>query len=89
MAIKKFGEWCQQFDENDTAGLSGGYLNKLNRATDAGEAANLNKSKIEFLVDTFLKNFNTPAQQRMAVAVLRKRLMHARDMFKPEEEVPE
>lgn len=90
MAIKKFGEWCQKFNETGTgSAFSGAIVNKQERYGSALQNLNLNKVKINQAIEGFLTSFNDPAEQRMFIAELRKRLTHARDMFKTEEEVPE
>lgn len=53
-------------------------------AAKAGEKKTYNLKQIESLVDTFVSQFNKPSEQRMLVRILKKKLVHAKDMFKPD-----
>ncbi len=68
--------------------LGSGILGKTAaRASSLGEKKLFNARQIEELVDTFVKQFNKPSEQRAVVRILKKKLMHAKDMFKPDAEI--
>lgn len=52
-------------------------------AAKAGAKKTYNLKQIESLVDTFVSQFSKPSEQRQLVRLLRKKLLHAKDMFKP------
>jgi len=90
MAIKKFGDWCNQNVNEDVAmsglGTTGKYAAQ---AASRGAAKTYNPKQVETLVNTFVSQFTHPTEQRMLVKMLRSKLLHAKDMFKSEAEVPQ
>lgn len=64
-------------------GTAGKYASM---ASTAGQKKTYNLRQIEDLVNTFISQFNKPSEQRTVVRLLRKKLLHAKDMFKPESE---
>lgn len=53
-------------------------------AAKAGSKKTYNLKQIESLVNTFISQFTKPSEQRELVRQLRKKLIHAKDMFKPD-----
>lgn len=64
-------------------GAAGRYASM---ASTFGQKKTYNLKQIEDLVNTFISQFNKPSEQRTVVRLLRKKLLHAKDMFKPESE---
>lgn len=64
-------------------GTAGRYASM---ASAFGQKKTYNLRQIEDLVNTFIRQFNKPSEQRTVVRLLRKKLLHAKDMFKPESE---
>jgi hypothetical protein len=64
-------------------GIAGKYASM---ASTFGQKKTYNLKQIEDLVNTFIRQFNKPSEQRTVVRLLRKKLLHAKDMFKAESE---
>jgi hypothetical protein len=64
-------------------GIAGKYASM---ASTFGQKKTYNLKQIEDVVNTFIRQFNKPSEQRTVVRLLRKKLLHAKDMFKAESE---
>ena len=89
MAITKFEDWCDKnMNEDVTMSNLGSIGRYATQAAERGASKVYNPKQVESLVDTFISQFTHPAEQRLLVKMLRSKLLHAKDMFKSEMDVP-
>jgi len=80
MAIKKFNEWCNEFNENamNSLGQVGTYAS---RAAEAGAKKNYNLKNVQDALTIFLSQFKHPSEQTILVKMLKNSLKNPRTMF--------
>jgi len=80
MAIKKFNEWCNEFNENamNSLGQVGIYAS---RAAEAGAKKNYNLKNVQDALTIFLSQFKHPSEQTILVKMLKNSLKNPRTMF--------
>jgi len=87
MAIKKFNEWCNEFNENamNSLGQVGTYAS---RAAEAGAKKNYNLKNVQDALTIFLSQFKHPSEQAILVKMLKNSLKNPRTMFNAGNQAP-
>ena len=80
MAIKKFNDWCNEFNENamNSLGQVGAYAS---RAAEAGAKKNYSLTNVRDALTIFLSQFTHPSEQTTLVRMLKNLLKNPRTMF--------